>query len=121
MASGADPLDAAFTKVENAAKGLPDVARGTWYGTPALSVRGKSFTRLKDADTLVVMCSLEEKEMLLEAASDIYFETDHYKGWPAILVRLKKIKVAELRHRLTVAWRLKAPKRLLKEFDEKSV
>jgi len=119
--AAADPLAAAFTKVETAAKGLPEVERGTSYGTPALKVRGKLFARLKDADTLVVMCALEEKEMLLEVASDIYFQTDHYKGWPAILMRLKKTRAAELRHRLAKAWRLKAPKRLVKELDEKSV
>ena len=44
--------------------------------------------RVKDADTVVLMCPLEEKEMLIEAAPEIYFETDHYKGWPAILVRV---------------------------------
>ena len=55
----------------------------------------------------------------VEAAPEIYFETDHYKGWPAVLVRLRKIKAAELKHRLARAWRLKAPKRLIKSFDER--
>ena len=46
------------------------------------------------------MCPLEEKEMLIDAAPDIYFETDHYRGWPAILVRISEIDPDELRHRL---------------------
>jgi hypothetical protein len=45
----------------------------------------------KDGEALVVFCPLEEKEVLLEAAPEIYFETDHYKGYPAILVRPDKI------------------------------
>jgi hypothetical protein len=101
-----------FTRVRAAAANLPELEETTWYGTPSLKVRGKSFARLKDADTLVVLCALDEKEMLLEADAKVYFETDHYKGWPAVLVRLQHIDTAQLRHRLEQAWRLRAPKRL---------
>ncbi len=97
---------------------LPETEEGTWFGTPSLKVRGKSFVRLKDRDTLVVMCPLEEKEMLLAAAPDIYFETDHYKGWPAVLIRLAAIDAAELGHRLVKAWRVYAPKRLIKAYEQ---
>lgn len=44
---------------------------------------------------------------------DIYFETDHYKGWPAILVRLSKADDAELQQCLQRAWHLQAPKKLV--------
>jgi hypothetical protein len=76
--------------------------------------------RLKDADTLVVLCALDEKEMLMQAAPEVYFETDHYKGWPAVLVRLKRIGAAELRSRLERAWRLKVPKRLVAQLDRQA-
>jgi hypothetical protein len=108
----ADP----FARVRVAAAHLPEVEEGTSHGTPSLKVRGKSFVRLKDADTLVVLCAVEEKEMLMEAAPETYFETDHYKGWPAVLVRLKRVGAAELRRRLERAWCLKAPKRLIAKF-----
>jgi hypothetical protein len=119
MAAPKDPLAAPFARVVKAAAKLPEVEVGTSYRTPALLVRGKSFVRMKDRDTLVVLCPLEEKEMLMEVAPDIYFETDHYKGWPAVLVRLPQIKADELKHRLERSWRVKAPKRLVKELDEK--
>jgi hypothetical protein len=48
---------------------------------------------------------------------DVYFETDHYKGWPAVLIRLSKIGDEELTHRLQIAWRRQAPKRLLATLD----
>ncbi len=32
---------------------LPEVEVGTWYGTPALKVRGKGFARLRDDGALV--------------------------------------------------------------------
>jgi hypothetical protein len=60
------------------------------------------------------MCPLEEKEMLMAAAPDIYFETDHYKGWPAVLVRIRSISIAELRLRLERAFAMQAPKALFK-------
>jgi hypothetical protein len=69
-----------------------------------LKVRGKLFARLKDADTLVVHSTPDEKEMLLQVDPKIYFETDHYKGWHAVLVRLDKISEPKLRHRLEQAW-----------------
>jgi hypothetical protein len=106
-----------FARVRAAASGLPEVEESTSYGTPSLKVRGKSFARLKDAGTLVVLCAIEEKEMLLEVDPKVYFETDHYKGWPAVLVRLRAIGTADLRHRLERAWRLKAPKRLVAGLD----
>jgi hypothetical protein len=80
-----------FARVRAAAAHLPEVEVSTSYGTPALKVRGKLIARMKDDVTLVVMCPIDEKEMLIEVDSKVYFETDHYKGWPAVLVRLGKI------------------------------
>jgi hypothetical protein len=111
------PRSDPFARVRTAAAHLPEVEESTSYGTPSLKVRGKSFARLKDADTLVVMCAVEEKEMLMEVDPKVYFETDHYKGWPAVLVRLKTISASQLRHRLEQAWRFRAPKRLVTELD----
>jgi hypothetical protein len=37
---------------------------------------------------LAVRCRPERKELLLEAAPEIYFDDDHYRGYPAVLVRL---------------------------------
>ncbi len=91
--------------------------RSTSYGTPSLKVAGKSFCRIKEAGVAVVFCPLEEKELLIEQAPDIYFETDHYRGWPAMLVRIDRIETAELALRLRNAWRMKAPKRLLRELE----
>lgn len=108
-----DVLTVAFRRVSRLAKeaGLPGVAVGTSYRTPALLVAGKSFCRMKDVDTLVLLLPLEAKELLLDAAPDIYFETPHYAGWPAVLVRLAAIGDGELAGRLVEAWRFKAPKR----------
>jgi hypothetical protein len=119
MKSPIGNLDRVFARARRAAAAtkLPEIEPGTSYGTPSLKVRGKSMMRVKDADTLVFMCPLEEKEMLLEAAAEIYFETDHYKGWPAVLVRVAAADDAELRHCILRAWRMQAPKRLLAAWE----
>ena len=66
--------------------------------------------RVAFPDVLAVSCPLERKEMLLAAAPDIYFDDDHYRGYPAVLVRLKQIPKAEFAALLTDACRLQAAK-----------
>ena len=61
--------------------------------------------RLARADVLAVRCVIERKEMLIEAAPQIYFDDDHYRGYPAVLVRLAMVQAAELEGLLRDAWR----------------
>ena len=96
---------------------LPGIEDAMSYGSPCLKVFGKFFSRLREPNILVVRCSLEEKEFLMEMNPDVYFETDHYKGSPAVLIRMSKIADDELAHRLTVGWRLVAPKKAVTAFD----
>lgn len=110
----ADNLQPAFDKLRAAAEELAEVVEGMSYGTPSLHVRKKFLCRVKDADTVAVMCALEEKEMLMEADPHLYFETAHYKGWPAMLVRVHDIPLDQLRTRLERAWLMQAPKSLVK-------
>jgi hypothetical protein len=95
-----------------AAAKLPGVEEALSYGMPSLKVGGKFLGRVREPDVLVLMCALEEKEFLMQTNPAVYFETDHYKGWPAVLIRLSKIGDEELTHRLNVAWRRQAPKKL---------
>ena len=41
----------------------------------------------------------------------------HYNGFPAVLVRLAKVSVGELRALLVQAWRCQAPVKARKAFD----
>ena len=91
---------------------LPGVEVSRWYGTPALKVAGKGFARLREPGVLMVLCPFGLKEALIEAEPELYYETAHYRGWPAMLVRLDAIGDERLRDRLECAWRQKAPKRL---------
>jgi hypothetical protein len=117
-----DPLRATLKPLLAAVKAakLPEVEQSEWYGTPAIKVGTKSLARVKEPGVLVLRCPLEEKEMLMEAAPDIYFETDHYKGWPAVLIRVAKISTAELATRAERAWRMQAPQKLIAAFDART-
>jgi hypothetical protein len=96
---------------------LPGVEEGLSYGQPSLKVFGKFLGRVREPDVYVTTCALEEKEFLMQQNPDVYFETDHYKGWPAVLIRMSKISDAELMHRLQVAWRRQAPKKAVAALD----
>ena len=109
-----DTIETLLARLQRLTASLPGVETGTSYGTPALKVAGKLFLRIKDAGTLVLMAPMDEKERLIEMAPEIYYETDHYKGWPALLLRTAVIDDAQLRQRMTEAWHLKAPARLRK-------
>jgi hypothetical protein len=53
-----------------------------------------------------------EKDALLTLDPRKFFTTDHYNGYPAVLVRLPQIEPDELEDILTDAWRAAAPRRL---------
>jgi hypothetical protein len=87
---------ATFEDVKRAAADLPEVAESTSYGTPSLTVRGKSFCRMwgdreHDRDkiggteVLVVYCDVDEKDALIESAGGVLFSTPHYDGYGAML------------------------------------
>jgi hypothetical protein len=55
---------------------------------------------------------LEMKEALLATNPAVYFTTPHFDGYPAVLVRLGAIRVAELKEVILEAWLTRAPKKL---------
>jgi hypothetical protein len=99
---------------------LPEVELSTSYGDPSLKLRGKVLVTVKEAGILYLPCPLEVKEMLIEMAPEIYYQTDHYSGWPGLLVRLDPIGDEELALRLEDAWLYRAPKSLAASRKPKS-
>ena len=68
---------------------LPGVEQGTSYGKPSLKLRGKMLaaTTAPDPGSFVLHVALSDKEVLIATDPDTFWETDHYRGWPAVLVR----------------------------------
>jgi hypothetical protein len=76
---------------------LPNVTEGTSYGTAAFRVGKSLFARFwEDGETLVLKVDLLERDILLAAEPDIFFLTDHYRGYPWVLVRLARVESARL-------------------------
>lgn len=102
-----------YETVREIALALPGVEEGRSYGTPGLRVRGKLFARIwEDGETLVLKIGFDAREMLMKADPEIFFITDHYAGYPHVLVRLPKVSRDQIEPLIEEAWRLNAPKRL---------
>jgi hypothetical protein len=93
---------------------LPGIEVAPHWGKPWLKVGGKALAGpCRYPGTLAIHCPLELKEALIEARPDLYYDTDHFAGWPSILVRIDAIDDETLKDRLEAAWRMRAPKRLI--------
>jgi hypothetical protein len=101
-----------FDDVRRIALVWPEVADGTSYGTPALKVRKKLLTRLKeDGDSLVMPgVPQDERDMLVESRPEVFYFTDHYRDYPMVLIRLSKAERADVEPLLLRHWRTLASK-----------
>ena len=104
-----------FEAVRALGLALPDVEEDTYYGTPALMVRGQMFACLAshssaEPDTLVVRLEFEQRDELVDAKPETYYLKDHYVGYPCVLVRLGRIPRDELRDLLLMGWRFVSAK-----------
>ena len=79
---------------------------------------GPKQPRIPRPDVLAIRVSGDtEKQALLAADPTKFFTEPHYNGFPAVLVRLPEITPTELQELLTDAWRIQAPRALVKTFD----
>lgn len=74
--------------------------------------------RLPNPDVVAVsVADLTTKDIILGLDAAKFFTEPHYSGYPAVLIRLSAVTQEELEGLLTGAWRCKAPKALVREFD----
>ena len=72
------------------AASLPGADIGTYYGHPAVKAgrSGRPFvTAGREPDSFVLHIDKERKAMLLDIDPDRFWQTPHFEGWPALLVR----------------------------------
>ncbi|MFI6264864.1 MmcQ/YjbR family DNA-binding protein [Micromonospora sp. NPDC051006] len=120
---------ASWEDVRRIAATLPETTEhGSYDGLPAWRVRGKPFVwerPLRKADLAALgdaapdgpilgarVPDVGAKEALLADDPEVYFTTPHFDGYPAVLVRLERIELAELTELMVEAWYDRAPKRL---------
>src|SRR5258708_35072109 len=91
-----------FGTVRKIGLALPGVEESTAYGAPALKVHGKLLAcvpshRSAEPGSLAVRVDFDNRAELLAAASDVYYVTDHYLNYNAVLVRLSHVTPVVLR------------------------
>ena len=115
-AKGVTP--AQFKKI---ALSFPEALEKSSYGNPAFFIAKKFFTRYRKDDNSVVFIvdGIDTRDIMLELDPKTYHITDHYKDYPAVLVRMERITPDELKLMLERRWRRIAPKKLVKGIDDR--
>jgi hypothetical protein len=104
-----------FTKI---ALAYPGVEEYTTFGTPGLRVGKKFMSRLREPDVIVLKEVYDdEQRFLMETQPEAFFLTDHYRGYPTILIRLSKVERSQLAELLDQSWRRTASPKLLAALD----
>jgi hypothetical protein len=99
-----------FDTVRSIGLAMPGVEESTTYGQPALKIRGKLLAclpahRSAEPGSLAVRVDFVDRAELLAAAPDMYYVTDHYVGYNAVLVRLARVNPDVLRDLLGMAYK----------------
>src|SRR2546429_9612592 len=86
---------------------LAKVTEGRSYGMPSFLLKGRFFARFRDDDTVLVLqlATIGEREVLMELDPAAFFFTEHYRNYPAVLVRLAKVAAPLLTDVVTESWR----------------
>ena len=98
-----------FETVRSIGAALPDVKDASSSRGTALKLKGKllackAINKSAEPNSLMVRISLDRREALLAQKADTYYLTDHYRPYPAILVRLSRIRRPALKELLTESW-----------------
>jgi hypothetical protein len=128
---------ATWADVRRIALELPDTSEGISRDLRQWRVKDKGFVwerplRRADLEALgpdapkgpILGARVEHlvaKEALLADDPSVFFTTPHFDGYPAVLVRLDRIGLEDLREVIVEAWLARAPKRLAQAYIDASL
>jgi hypothetical protein len=97
-----------FDTVRKIGLALPGVEEVTAYGSPCLKLHGKilagiAINKSAEPGSLMVRLEDDDRAELLAADPDVYYLTDHYAPYNAVLVRLSRVHPDVLRDLLGMA------------------
>lgn len=116
-----DPTVPTPDDVRRLATAMPEVEEYAHFGLPAFKVRKKPFAGAeKGGRTAVFSVSREEAAAAVAADPEVYEEvwrTAAQKVWVGLRVDLARVTGARVAELVEHAWRNKAPKRVVAEYD----
>lgn len=92
---------------------LPDTVVASHYGGPAVKVaaNGRAFLSPgREADSFCLHLDLNTIEMLKETDPATFYQTPHYEGWGAVLVRYGSADPERVHAMIELAYRQAAAK-----------
>ena len=86
---------------------LPNVVEGRSYGLPSFLLNGRFLARFRDDDTVLVLqlATIGERDVLMQLDPRAFFFTEHYRNYPAVLIRLADVPRSLFADVVTEAWR----------------
>lgn len=87
--------------------GLSGISEGRSYGMPSFLLNGRFFARFRDGDAVLVLqlATIAERDVLMQLDPRAFFFTDHYRDYPAVLIRLAEVPRSLFVDVVTEAWR----------------
>jgi len=87
--------------------GRANVVEGRSYGMPSFLLNGRFLARFRDDDAVLVLQlgAIAERDVLMQLDPRAFFFTEHYRNYPAVLIRLAEVPRALLDDVVTEAWR----------------
>jgi len=84
----------------------PGVVEGRSYGMPSFLLNGRFLARFRDDDTVLVLqlATIGERDVLMDLDERSFFFTDHYRTYPAVLVRLAEVPPSLLGDVIKECW-----------------
>jgi hypothetical protein len=90
---------------------LPGAELSTSYGKPSVKVRGRGILGIgREPGSFGLSAPLEEIEMLKETEPACFWQTPHYEGWAAVLVREEAADPERIEALIERAWHARASK-----------
>lgn len=106
--------------VRQFALSLPKTEEAEHWDKPSFRVNGKIYAVVqKDGLSLVVKTTKEEREAFTTLESEIYSVPSNFQRLNYMIVNMERIRKDEFQLILVRAWRLVAPKQIVKVYDER--
>ncbi len=103
--------------IRELALALPEVTEQSSFGTPGFRVKDKFLGRIRpEGDAFVLRMNIDQRDLLATTQPEKFYYTDHYRDYPAVLIRMGAIEREEMQDLLAEAWFFVAPKRVAEKF-----